>query len=291
MPSVAFSSMRTSTETRGSGARSRTLRRHILIVHFGPTQEHQFAGTHVKLDGPTIRTYNGFTSAREELRVWREDVLPSLLAGLATSFSTCEHAVKFLEAERAFYGVTSDSQTVLDFQDSGWASGYVSSRLSADEAVERVGSAMSIAAGIRPKVARFFHLGLNEDDPLKRFLIFLSGNRNRDSRHVLDNRSRSAHVGPRASARARSDNDSGVLQCSAGKMDKSQGSLCVVCSLRLVSSFGPGRSGLQAFEKDKRRYRSRVRVNSPGWRDRTGREVGHKAALACISRELTEHSE
>jgi hypothetical protein len=143
-----------------------------LIVHFGPTQEHQFAGTHVKLDGPTIRTYNGFTSAREELRVWREDVLPSLLAGLATSFSTCEHAVKFLEAERAFYGVTSDSQTVLDFQDSGWASGYVSSRLSADEAVERVGSAMSIAAGIRPKVARFFHLGLNEDDPLKRFLYF-----------------------------------------------------------------------------------------------------------------------
>jgi hypothetical protein len=143
-----------------------------LIVHLGPTDEHSFAGTHAKVDEPTIHTYDGFATARVELQAWGQDVLPSLLAGLASSFSLHDQPVKFAPTDRAFYGTTNDGRTVLDTRVVMSASGYGSTRLPADQAAERLTSAMEIASGMKQKVARFFHLALHEDDPLKRFLYF-----------------------------------------------------------------------------------------------------------------------
>ncbi len=143
-----------------------------MVVHFGPTGEHKFAGTHCRFDDSAIHTYDGFSKARFELQAWAEEVLPSLSTGLASSFTLNETPVKFLPIDRAFFGLTSEGQTVIDtrLQFSGTA--YVSSRLTADKAEERIVSAIGIAVGMKEKVARFFHLALNEDDPLKRFLYF-----------------------------------------------------------------------------------------------------------------------
>ena len=143
-----------------------------LVIHLGPTEEHGFAGTHAKVDEPAIHTYDGFPRARVELHAWGQEVLPSLLAGLASSFSLHEQPVKFVPTDRAFYGITSDGRTVLDTRLTLSASGYGSTRLPAEQAAERLASAMEIASGMKQKVARFFHLALHEDDPLKRFLYF-----------------------------------------------------------------------------------------------------------------------
>jgi hypothetical protein len=143
-----------------------------MVVHFGPTREHRFAGTHCRFDDSVIHTYDGFTQARLELQTWAEEVLPSLSAGLASSFTLYETLVKFLPIDRAFYGLTGEGQTVIDTRLQFSATGYVSSLLLADEAAERIVSAINIATEMKEKVARFFHLALNEDDPLKRFLYF-----------------------------------------------------------------------------------------------------------------------
>jgi hypothetical protein len=143
-----------------------------LVVHLGPTEEHNFAGTHAKMDEPTISTYDGFPRARGELHAWAEEVLPSLFAGLASSFSLHDQPVKFVPTDRVFYGITIDGRTVIDTRVSVSASAYGSTRLSAEQAAERLASAMNIASGMKQKVARFFHLALHEDDPLKRFLYF-----------------------------------------------------------------------------------------------------------------------
>lgn len=143
-----------------------------LVVHLGPTEEHTFAGTHAKLDEPTMQTYSGFSAARVELRAWEQCVLPPLLAGLSSIFSLHDQPVRFVPTDHVFYGVMSDGRTVLDTQILVSARGYVSTRLSAEEAAERLASAMDIAGRMKQKVARFFHLALREDDPLKRFLYF-----------------------------------------------------------------------------------------------------------------------
>jgi hypothetical protein len=143
-----------------------------MVVHIGPTGEHRFAGTHCKIDDSGIHTFDGFSEARLELEARSEQVLPSLFTGLASSFTSHESPVKFLQIDRAFFGITSEGQTVLDtrFQMSGTLT--VSSRLTSDKANEKLESAIGIATGVKEKVARFFHLALNEDDPLKRFLYF-----------------------------------------------------------------------------------------------------------------------
>ena len=143
-----------------------------LIVHLGPTDVHTFAGTHARCDGPTIQTYDGFPLARSELRAWGEEVLPSLLAGLTSSFSLHDKLVRFVPTDRAFFGITNDGRTVLDTRLVVSASAYGSTRLSADQASERLASAMGIASGMKQKVARFFQLAIHEEDPLKRFLYF-----------------------------------------------------------------------------------------------------------------------
>lgn len=143
-----------------------------LVVHLGPTEEHSFAGTHAKVDEPTINTYDGFPQARAQLHAWGQEVLPSLLAGLVSSFSLQEPSAKFVPTDRAFYGTTNEGRTVLDTRVIVSGSAYVSTRVSAEQAADRLALAMDIARGMKQKVARFFHLALDEDDPLKRFLYF-----------------------------------------------------------------------------------------------------------------------
>ncbi len=100
-----------------------------LIVHFGPTAEHEFTGSHAKEEGRTITTYDSFPVARAELKTIEDTVLPSLLSALACSFSSNDQPIRFVPTDHTFFGVTPDSRTVLDFRLLGSASGYQSSKL------------------------------------------------------------------------------------------------------------------------------------------------------------------
>jgi len=143
-----------------------------VVVHLGPTKEYSFNGTHAKFEASMVHTYDGFSEARAELKAWGEGILPPLLTGLASSFALHDQPVKFLPTDRAFYGITEVGQTVLDTRLVFSGSGYSSSRLTPDQVADRLESANEIAVSVKQKVARFFNLALNEDDPLKRFLYF-----------------------------------------------------------------------------------------------------------------------
>src|SRR5262249_7258176 len=143
-----------------------------LIVHFGPTGEHESIGFHAKEEGRTITTYDSFPDARAELKTVEDKVLPSLLSALACSFSSNDQPIRFVSTDHTFFGITPDSRTVLDFRLLVSASGYVSSKFEPTQIEGRLSAGLNLASAMNPKVARFFQLALDEDDPLKKFLYF-----------------------------------------------------------------------------------------------------------------------
>jgi hypothetical protein len=143
-----------------------------LVVHLGPTAQHESIVSHAKEEGREITTYDSFPAAKAELKVVEDKILPPLLSALTCTFSSNASAVRFLPIDRAVFGITPDGRTVHDFRLLGSASGSVSSKLEAAQIERRLASGVNIASAMNPKVARFFQLALDEDDPLKKFLYF-----------------------------------------------------------------------------------------------------------------------
>jgi hypothetical protein len=143
-----------------------------LIIHFGPTAEHESIVSHVKEEGRTITTYNSFPSARVELKTAEAKVLPSLLSALACRFASNDRPIRFVPTDQAFFGITPDGRTVLDFRLSGSVSVYASAKLEPTQIERTLAASVSLASAMNAKVARFFQLGLDEDDPLKKFIHF-----------------------------------------------------------------------------------------------------------------------
>lgn len=143
-----------------------------LLVHLGPTGRHESTGSHAKEEGRTITTYDSFPAARDELKVAGDKVLPPLLSALACSFSSQNQSVRFLPTDRTFFGITPDNRTILDFRLGASGTAYVSSRLESTQIKDRLAAGVSIASAMNQKVARFFQLALDEEDPLKKFLYF-----------------------------------------------------------------------------------------------------------------------
>ena len=143
-----------------------------LIVHLGPTTKHESTGSRAKEEGRTITTYDSFPAARADLKAVGDKVLPPLLSALACSFSFNDHPVRILPADRTVFGITPDNRIVLDLRLLVSASAYVSSKLEPTQIEGRLAAGVSIASAMNSKVARFFQLALDEDEPLKKFLYF-----------------------------------------------------------------------------------------------------------------------
>lgn len=143
-----------------------------LIIHLGPTATHLSVGTYAKEEGRTITTYDSFPTARAELMTIEDKVLPPLLSAIACSFSSHNQPVRFLPTDLTRFGITQKNETVLDFRLTVSGSLYVSSKLETLEIEGRLAAAVNIANSMNHKVARFFHLALDEGDPLKKFLYF-----------------------------------------------------------------------------------------------------------------------
>jgi hypothetical protein len=143
-----------------------------LVVHLGPTTKHESVVSRAKEEGRTIATYDRFPAAKAELEVLKDKVLPPLLSALACSFSTSDPAVRFLPVDCTVFGITPDGRTVHDLRLLSSASLSLSSKLEPTQLEGRLASGVNIASAMNPKVARFFHLALNEADQLKKFLYF-----------------------------------------------------------------------------------------------------------------------
>jgi hypothetical protein len=143
-----------------------------LIIHLGPTTEQESTGSHAKDEGRAITTYDSFPAARAELKAIEDKVLPPLLSAFACSFSSHPQDVHFVPTDRIVFGITPDNRTIHDFRLSASAFMHTSSKLEPSQIEERLAAGVHIASAINPKVARFFQLALDEDDPLKKFLYF-----------------------------------------------------------------------------------------------------------------------
>lgn len=143
-----------------------------VLVHFGPTAQHSCVSGHIKEEGSSLTTFDSFAAAKVELRSIESRVLPSLVTALTCAFSSLENHVRFRAVSREVFGLTPDGVVLHDVRLEAKASAYVSKKLPTDSLHASVNRTTLLAAAINPKVSRFFHLALEEDDPLKRFLYF-----------------------------------------------------------------------------------------------------------------------
>lgn len=144
-----------------------------LAVAFGPTDEFPASGKRYAQDaGGRINTYDSFRDARAELTRQEGTVMPRLLSALACSFDLPNQPVKFLLVDRIVFGIATDGRFIHDVRMTGSANLSTSTKIEEAEMNARLRKALSLAATISPKVARFYHLAVSEDDPLKKFLYF-----------------------------------------------------------------------------------------------------------------------
>jgi len=143
-----------------------------LMVHFGPTAFHTFAGTHAIIEPTAVITESGFPDARVELEEWGRTVLPPVFAALAASFCDHDQLLRFVPLDRAFYGVTDDGRILKDLKFTLSATGHASSPISPERVEQRLKLAANLASSVPGNIATFFELAMKENDSFKRFMYF-----------------------------------------------------------------------------------------------------------------------
>ena len=143
-----------------------------VLVLLGPTSLHSCSSGHIKVNDASTTTYDGFPQARAELRSIEAKVLPGLVSALSFAFNGPDRAVKFRFLTRDAFGRTPDGRLVHDVRLELRASAYGSHAISSAELETLLDRVSRLALRANPKVTRFFHLALSEEDALKRFLYF-----------------------------------------------------------------------------------------------------------------------
>lgn len=144
----------------------------FMILLFGPTDEHIGTGTHFQNHGDIIATYDSFQKAKQELSRQVDAVVPSLLASLSINFANEEHKLSFPHCQSTVSGKTPDGKKILDLKFDISATVIVSRSMHEAELSKILASSFSMAKRIDNDIAHFYYNGLNESDPLKRFLNF-----------------------------------------------------------------------------------------------------------------------
>lgn len=146
-----------------------------LLLYIGPTSIHEMTGDFLKEDSSGLHTYEAFITARQELRDMEAKVVPRLLSALSCVFGNQRHPVKFRKLERAVAGKSHSGVTVFDFGLEFRAEMQVGQAVPETELADLLKRSTNLAGRMNAQVARFYHLALEEDDPLKRFLyLFLT---------------------------------------------------------------------------------------------------------------------
>lgn len=146
-----------------------------LLVHVGPTTVHEMTGDFLKEESFGLQTYDAFIPARQELRDMEAKVVPRLLSALSCVFGSLGNPVRFRELERAVAGKSPTGVTVFDFGLEFRAELQVRQAVPAVDLTDMLKRSTDLASRMNAQVARFYHLALKEDDPLKRFLyLFLT---------------------------------------------------------------------------------------------------------------------
>ncbi len=143
-----------------------------LIVHLGATKVHNAFGCYVKEQGKEIITQNRFAAAKEELKEQGKTVLPRLLSAFSAIFSTAKCPISFKHVDHEVFGKTDDGKCIYDLRFLFSGAATISSSIKAEDLQSRISQSIDLIGKMNMKSARFYHLGLGEDDSLKKFLFF-----------------------------------------------------------------------------------------------------------------------
>jgi hypothetical protein len=123
-------------------------------------------------DDGSITTYDCFTDVREELAQLEARVLPPIVSALTCVLNEPSRYVALRKLARASCGRLDNGTLIHDIRIEGRAVMHTSYSLPAKELAEKLAMATAFALSLNPRAARFFALGLAEEDQLKRFLYF-----------------------------------------------------------------------------------------------------------------------
>ena len=167
----------------------------FVIIHIGPTEPVTSEKAYIKDAGAegNIATYEAFLDVRQRLRRQRETAIAASIMALSASFATFHREVTFRVVDTIVAGRQTSGKWVTDIQVITSAQGRAISPVDGGRLTAFLSDAARLSASMPDSERRFFAMGLQDDDPLKRFLfLFLA-----IERHV--NRA-FKNIGPRSFA-------------------------------------------------------------------------------------------
>lgn len=145
----------------------------FVLVLLGSSQEHSCTSGRIKLEADgSATTYDCFPGVRLELAQLESRALAPIVSGLSCVLNEESRYVALRKLARASVGRTKDGRIVHDIRMEFRAEMYTSYNLANPQLAEKLNLAKSLTPTLNQKAARFFALGLAEDDQLKRFLYF-----------------------------------------------------------------------------------------------------------------------
>ena len=145
----------------------------FLLVQIGPSAEHTCGSGRLKTEADGgITTYDCFPTVRAEFAQLEARALPAILSALTCALNEDLRYVALRKVARAAAGRTNTGAVVHDIRMELRAEMYTAYNLPLEGLVQKLEAATDLAPTLNPKAARFFALGLGEDDQLKKFLYF-----------------------------------------------------------------------------------------------------------------------
>jgi hypothetical protein len=145
----------------------------FLLIKIGPTRVYTAATGQVKTESDgSLTTYDSFPGPRADLARLEAVALPRVITSLSCSLAAPDEYLELRKLDRASAGRTDKGLTVHDIRMLVSASAYASRGTSPGAIAAGLKESVSSAPRINTKAARFFMLGMAEDDELKKFLYF-----------------------------------------------------------------------------------------------------------------------
>lgn len=145
----------------------------FALIAVGPTDFVECsAGRLMRHEDGSITTYDSFPHLRDALRALEERVIPPVLAATTCALNEPDRYVALRKLERASSARCSDGTPLHDIRIDVKAEAYVSRSLDDITLSNRLSDVVKRAPKLNQRAARFFTLGVGEDDQLKRFLYF-----------------------------------------------------------------------------------------------------------------------
>lgn len=145
----------------------------FLLIAVGPTDFVECsAGRLMRHEDGSVTTYDCFPHLRTALRAIEDRVLPPALAAATCALNEPDRYVALRKLERASSARCSDGTSLHDIRIDVKAEAYVSRSLDDATLSNKLADVVARAPKLNQRAARFFALGLAEDDQLKRFLYF-----------------------------------------------------------------------------------------------------------------------